>query len=370
MLNKLNNTVLVDNNSSISQIQPIGKKISSPKLKNNQLVTTISTTTTTPTKDNAELVQYFQESFPSVVNETIMCLMNSKQQQPQPDVFFHDIKCFKCGKFSTKLKASLFQHLIQQHGFDLSDLEKQYQQFLQRQITTIEVQSLLEQFQKQHKDIVAHQELVLKETKEKTEIQSQLQQQKLQQLQQQQLQQQQQIEMQQIAQEAALVSTPTVTLTTPTPTPTTTTTNFITQQQQQQHHHVSSNKQQQQQQQQNQSISSNPNTVASILATQQQQQQQQQQQIQQQQKQAATPSQIDKIQSTIDQVLMHICKDDYEPSPHEKHESMLIDNNNHHHHQQQQQQITVTAQPPEAENLFVFKCNLCDRIQQTMLLNF
>ena len=52
---------------------------------------------------------------------------------------------------------------------------------------------------------------------------------------------------------------------------------------------------------------------------------------------------------------------------------MLVDhhhNQNHHHNhhhqnnqslmQQQQQQITVTAQPPEAENLFVFKCNLCE----------
>ncbi len=104
------------------------------------------------------------------------------------------------------------------------------------------------------------------------------------------------------------------------------------------------------------------------------QQQQQQQQVQEQQLQesqmaqqhqlsvnnnnsAPTPSQIDKIQSTIDQVLLHICKEDYDGggSQH-KQEAMLVDTNAN----QANNQITVTAQPPEAENLFVFRCNLCD----------
>lgn len=83
--------------------------------------------------------------------------------------------------------------------------------------------------------------------------------------------------------------------------------------------------------------------------------------------QPPTAAQIDKIDSTIDQVLSQICKDDYEsPSKqqqqHHHHHQQQNHHQSHHNQQQQQQQgqITVTAQPPEAENLFVFKCNLCD----------
>jgi hypothetical protein len=68
----------------------------------------------------------------------------------------------------------------------------------------------------------------------------------------------------------------------------------------------------------------------------------------------ATPAQIDKIHSTIDQVLSQICKDDYSDKSHQ--EAMLVDQS----YGGQGQQITMTAQPPEAENLFVFKCNLCE----------
>lgn len=64
----------------------------------------------------------------------------------------------------------------------------------------------------------------------------------------------------------------------------------------------------------------------------------------QQQQQHTGPGPVNnKIDSVIDQVLSQYCKEDYDTSPNK-----------------QSGQITVTAQPPEAENLFVFKCNLCE----------
>lgn len=115
--------------------------------------------------NNEELVQFFAESCPSLVNEIITCLIAAAtkeasnlqasidsnesalsaqthstsvvQQQPvnnKPDVFFKDIKCFKCGKFGTKLKQSLFQHLHAVHGYDVKLMEREYDQVIQNQL--------------------------------------------------------------------------------------------------------------------------------------------------------------------------------------------------------------------------------------------
>lgn len=58
-------------------------------------------------------------------------------------------------------------------------------------------------------------------------------------------------------------------------------------------------------------------------------------------------------------MLLHICKEDYDGGGNsnggQKQEPLMAEA---HHQQQQQQQVVV--QPPEAENLFVFKCNLCE----------
>lgn len=141
-----------------------------------------------------EIVDYFTESFPSLTNEVITCLIvaatkeasniqasleNSESAlsaqthsatalssaQPannRPDIFFKDIRCFKCGKFSTKLKQSLFQHLHEAHGFELKEMDRQYDLLIQRQLQIIDEQQLVSAFEKQQSEIASHQQAILK----------------------------------------------------------------------------------------------------------------------------------------------------------------------------------------------------------------
>ena len=156
-----------------------------------------SATTTATTKGTSdEIVSYFSEAFPSLTNEVVTCLIvaatkeasniqasmdggesvlgalthsNSSAAmaaaQPasnKPDIFFRDVKCFKCGKFSTKLKQSLFQHLHEAHGFEVREMERQYDLLIQRQLQIIDEQQLVSAFEKQQSEIIAHQQIVLK----------------------------------------------------------------------------------------------------------------------------------------------------------------------------------------------------------------
>ena len=311
-------------------------------------------TTTSPTNkklknksitsgNNAELQQYFNESFPALINETIVSLVTAVASNnatlQKPDAFLQEIKCFKCGKFSTKLKQSLFQHLNQQHNYDLKEMEKLYEQHIDQQIQIIDQQQLMDKFQEKQKDVLGHQQQVFKETKEKND-----------QLYQKQLQQQKMIIQQQLSEITPMEVVPS------------TSTSEIVATSAQQQHVI---EQQNQQNQQtivastqsgaiNQQKSSHQHQKQQYQQQQQQQQQQQHQQQQQQQQPSATPAQIDKIHSTIDQVLSQICKDDYDNQNDKQQQEMIVDTPEY------QQQITVTAQPPEAENLFVFKCNLCE----------
>jgi hypothetical protein len=272
--------------------------------------------------NTAELQQYFNDSFPSLINETIVSLVTAVSSNnpslQKPDAFLQEIKCFKCGKFSTKLKQSLFQHLNQHHNYDLKELEKLYEQHIDRQIQIIDQQQLLDKFQEKQKDVLVHQQQVFKDTKDKND-----------QLYQKQLQQQKIIIQQQLNEITPMEVVP----------------NEIVAAQQQ-------IIEPQNQQQQSVVVSTQP-AIAHQHKSSHHHHKQQHQQQQQQQQPAATPAQIDKIHSTIDQVLSQICKDDYENQS-DKQQEMIVDQS------QYQQQITVTAQPPEAENLFVFKCNLCE----------
>jgi hypothetical protein len=373
--------------------------------------------------DNSELESYFTTKFPQLISELITCTINAavkeleiKQQSittstsiipnrevntcggagSKPEVFYRDVKCFKCGKYSTKIKKNLFAHLSQVHDFDIKEIEKQYELHLQRQIELIDKENLVNQFESKQKEISDQQIAAIKEKKEKNEElhkeyqqQQQQQQQNLDeqlksQVQEQSDNQQQQQHILQLTQIPSNsnnnINNSTNNIATPInsdaiqlnsiplqlqhqqqqPTlaipitstsqiqeqPITITTPSTTKQQHQNHYHRSS-------------INSNGATVATLLNSMQQQQhhhhnqhqQQQHHQIQHQnqyhhqnQHQQPTKAQIDKIDSTIDQVLSQICKDDYEPP----------------RNIAQQQQMVTAVQPAEAENLFVFKCNLCE----------
>ena len=126
-----------------------------------------------------ELVDYFASQFPALTNEIVASLMfAAKEPQQQtgaspnkPDVFFAEIKCFKCDKFATKLKSSLFQHLSSQHGFEMKDLDKLYEAHIQRQLERIDREQLVENYDKQQKEVYANQQALLKDIREKIEQQ-------------------------------------------------------------------------------------------------------------------------------------------------------------------------------------------------------
>ncbi len=154
-----------------------------------------------------ELAQYFAESFPPMINEIITCLIaaatkeascmdtldsetalsaqthstsNAGGNQPannRPDMFFRDVKCFKCGRFSTKLKQSLFRHWHAEHGYGAKEMERLYEQCIQRQLCLIDEQQLVGAFEKQAAEVYVHQQAILKETREKNEMVQQQQQQ-------------------------------------------------------------------------------------------------------------------------------------------------------------------------------------------------
>jgi hypothetical protein len=124
-----------------------------------------------------ELVDYFTNQFPALTNEIVASLMYAAKEPQQagatnkPDVFFTDVKCFKCDKFATKLKNSLFQHLSAQHGFETKDLDKLYEAHIQRQLERIDREQLVENYDKQQKEVYANQQALLKEIREKIEQQ-------------------------------------------------------------------------------------------------------------------------------------------------------------------------------------------------------
>jgi len=321
-------------------------------------------------ENKEELVQYFNEQFPSLINELIVSLItaannlasgNTQVSNNKPDLFFQDIKCFKCGKFGTKSKQSLFEHLNQQHGFDMKELEKLYENHIQKHLQVIDEQQLVAKFDKQQKEVLQYQQAVLKESKEKSDLQ--IQQQKLIVQQQQQQQHQQLIQTavqsdsvemmhtsantlqsvtmtndaQSIVQYEIQNATPaaqntSVTLTapatiaastaqTPTSAPSATSTSVS-----------------------NATSTTHASNVGSSGSS---------------KSSKVTASQANKIDSTIDQVLSQICRDDYELPERVTHShSHGHELNSYHNHHQHSQQITVQA--PEAENLFVFKCNLCE----------
>lgn len=148
---------------------------------------------------NPELVAYFNTAFPSLINELIVSLISaviaasaaaaassatstnpqlagqkSPTVQPsvnKPDTFFQDVKCFKCGKFSTKLKQSLFRHLSSEHQFDARELEKLYDLHIQQQLQVIDEQNLVEKYEKLQQEIGLNQQALFKEAKEKNEQQ-------------------------------------------------------------------------------------------------------------------------------------------------------------------------------------------------------
>ena len=267
---------------------------------------------------NQELSAYFSNF--NLLNEIVTCLLNAANASDaknstnlslyKPDIFFNDIKCFKCNKFSTKYKLSLFTHLNKEHHFDLKEIEKQYESCIQRQLQHVDELQLVQSFERQRKDVIVQQTVILKEAKLKNDSKQ-----------------------------------PGVLL--------------ISQQHNHHHNHgddafILTT----------QPSSNNLNNTSNQVSLGQQQNVNNELHSQ---GAANSSSQNDKIQSTIDQVLLDIChsKADYQTQSGsllitEKQEPMVIDNNNQIISQQQQQHITVTAQPPEAENLFVFKCNLCE----------
>lgn len=289
---------------------------------------------------NPELVEYFNSpNFPSLIDELVVSLVNSKQSQTssKPDSFFTDIKCFKCGKFSTKLKNSLFSHLSTVHLFDTRDLDKLFDLHIQKQLELIDQMSLVEKYEKSQKEMAQYQLNLLKESKEKS---------------QQQYQQQKETQKALIQQQIEVINQTSPVSLTPT---------------------SSSTQIQEVQEPTRSSTPALPMSTQSVSCVVVEQTSvpvqepepvivvQQEQQVAPSQAPQTVPSKpaktqissaaIDRIDSTIDQVLSQICKDDYDNKP----EPMLVDNN-----QTNSNQITVHAQPPEAENLFVFKCNLCE----------
>jgi len=90
-----------------------------------------------------------------------------------PEMFFHEIKCFKCDKFSTKLKSSLFAHLSSVHQFDAREIDKLFDAHIQRQLVLIDKESLVEKFERKQADVMRAQANLLCEIKVKTEMQIQ-----------------------------------------------------------------------------------------------------------------------------------------------------------------------------------------------------
>lgn len=169
---------------------------------------------------NAELVAYFGQQFPSLINELLVSLMNAATQQQQqqqqsttsggggggssssssgssgsassgsaqmklssqnhstgssssrsPDTFLQDVRCFKCGKFASKLKASLFRHLHEEHHFDMREMERLYEQHMQAQLQLIDEQHLAEKYERGQREIAQQQLALFKETRAKSDQQ-------------------------------------------------------------------------------------------------------------------------------------------------------------------------------------------------------
>jgi hypothetical protein len=124
-----------------------------------------------------ELVEYFASQFPALTNEIVASLMFAAKEPQQagatnkPDVFFAEVKCFKCDKFASKLKSSLFQHLSCQHGFEMKDLDRLYEAHIQRQLERIDREQLVENYDRQQKEVYANQQALLKDSREKIEQQ-------------------------------------------------------------------------------------------------------------------------------------------------------------------------------------------------------
>ncbi len=329
---------------------------------------------------NAELIDYFSTLFPAIQSELILQAATTKSTTARPDAFLADVKCFKCGKFGTKVVKSLFAHLSSAHGYELRELDKLYETYVSRQMENIQAEQLVDKYERQQRECAVHQQQLLKEKLSNEQIQKQQQLQQVvtqQQLQQQQVEQsnqqppQQQTafiqlqntndpntlvlnqadnQMQEITVDEQLQLLHQQQLQQQQQTPT-----LIPVQQQQQ-------PSQQQQQQQPILLQQTAQPVQQTHKTPKNHNQQLQQQQLLQQQPPSTPAQLERIQSTIDQVLSQICKED----PSGNYENKHHQNTNHHHHQNnqmlvdQQHQQQQIIQQPEAENLFVFKCNLCE----------
>lgn len=143
---------------------------------------------------NAELVSYFGQQFPGLINELLVSLMSAATHQQQQtstskqvgvnhkqqtqsaarsplDTFLQDVRCFKCGKFSTKLKHSLFRHLHDEHQFDLREMERLYEQHVQQQLALIDEQHLVEKYERGQRDAAQQQLVLFKEARVKSEQQ-------------------------------------------------------------------------------------------------------------------------------------------------------------------------------------------------------
>lgn len=95
--------------------------------------------------------------------------ISNASQTRTPDTFFQDVRCFKCAKFATKLKQSLFRHLHDEHQFDLKELERLYEQHIQTQLQSIDEQLLVEKYERAQREVAQHQFAIFKETRLKNE---------------------------------------------------------------------------------------------------------------------------------------------------------------------------------------------------------
>lgn len=268
---------------------------------------------------NSELAEYFNSHFPNLINELIVSVLTAAQNDSakistnRPDSFFSEIKCFKCSKFSTKVKGSLFQHLNQIHGYDIAHMEKLFDLHLQKQLQIIDHENSIEKYEKSLRMIVEQQFSLIKESKEKSVAQYES------------IKEQQKILIQQQVSNVPMPQNESV--------------DTVNQLNESENLAISIDQSQDilvQVPQPNILIQSNTNNL-------------QAQTVPKPNKKEISSASSDKIDSTIDQVLSQICKNQYEKSGTTT--EIFSDHS---------QQITVHAQPPEAENLFVFKCNLCE----------
>jgi hypothetical protein len=119
------------------------------------------------------LILFFENLELSIKGANVTSTATTTTTTHTPEMFFHEIKCFKCDKFSTKLKSSLFTHLSSVHQFDAREIDKLFDAHIQRQLVLIDKESLVEKFEKKQADVMRAQANLLCEIKVKTEMQIQ-----------------------------------------------------------------------------------------------------------------------------------------------------------------------------------------------------